>query len=181
MPIVPQGGNTGLVGGGVPPEDGHNIVLALDRMSRIRAIDPVNFYNDRRGGLHPCRPAAGRHRGRPAVPLSLGAEGSCQIGGNLSTNAGGIAVLRYGNTRELTLGLEVVLPDGQIWDGLRQRQQAPARRPQQSPPNRPGSCRWPCRHRSLTPSPAIPLQIPLQFRCPFPCNSAARPSSGIEP
>jgi FAD/FMN-containing dehydrogenase len=119
LPIVPQGGNTGLVGGGVPPEDGHNIVLALGRMNHIRAIDPANFTMTVEAGciladLQQVAAEADR-----LFPLSLGAEGSCQIGGNLSTNAGGIAVLRYGNTRELTLGVEVVLPDGQIWDGLR--------------------------------------------------------------
>src|SRR6202045_2635316 len=119
LPMVPQGGNTGLVGGGVPPEDGTNIVLALGRMNRIRAIDPVNFTMTVEAGCilaHLQQAAAEAAR---LFPLSLGAEGSCQIGGNLSTNAGGIAVLRYGNTRELTLGLEVVLPDGRIWDGLR--------------------------------------------------------------
>ncbi len=119
LPIVPQGGNTGLVGGGVPPEDGHNIVLALGRMNRMRAIDPVNFTMTVEAGCILAdlqRAAAEADR---LFPLSLGAEGSCQIGGNLSTNAGGIAVLRYGNTRELTLGLEVVLPDGRVWDGLR--------------------------------------------------------------
>src|SRR6516164_8981223 len=119
LPIVPQDGNTGLVGGGVPPEDGRNIVLALGRMNRIRAIDPINFTMTVEAGciLADLQQAAGE--ADRLFPLSLGAEGSCQIGGNLSTNAGGIAVLRYGNTRELTLGLEVVLPDGRIWDGLR--------------------------------------------------------------
>ena len=119
LPIVPQGGNTGLVGGGVPPEDGQNIVLGLGRMNRIRAIDPVNFTMTVEAGCilaHLQQAAAEVDR---LFPLSLGAEGSCQIGGNLSTNAGGIAVLRYGNTRELAFGLEVVLPDGRIWDGLR--------------------------------------------------------------
>jgi D-lactate dehydrogenase (cytochrome) len=119
LPIVPQGGNTGLVGGGVPPEDGHNIVLALGRMKRIRGIDAVNFTMTMEAGCILSdlqRAAAEADR---LFPLSLGAEGSCQIGGNLSTNAGGIAVLRYGNTRELTLGLEVVLADGRVWDGLR--------------------------------------------------------------
>jgi D-lactate dehydrogenase (cytochrome) len=119
LPIVPQGGNTGLVGGGVPPEDGENIVLALGRMNHIRAIDAVNFTMIVEAGCilaHLQQAAAEADR---LFPLSLGAEGSCQIGGNLSTNAGGIAVLRYGNTRELTLGLEVVLPDGRVWDGLR--------------------------------------------------------------
>jgi FAD/FMN-containing dehydrogenase len=119
LPIVPQGGNTGLVGGGVPPEHAHNIVLALGRMNHIRAIDPVNFTMTVEAGCilaHLQQAAAEAER---LFPLSLGAEGSCQIGGNLSTNAGGIAVLRYGNTRELTLGLEVVLADGRVWDGLR--------------------------------------------------------------
>jgi FAD/FMN-containing dehydrogenase len=119
LPIVPQGGNTGLVGGGVPPRDGHYIVLALGRMNRIRAIDPGNFTMTVEAGCvlaHVQQAAADADR---LFPLSLGAEGSCQIGGNLSTNAGGIAVLRYGNTRELTLGLEVVLPDGSVWHGLR--------------------------------------------------------------
>jgi D-lactate dehydrogenase (cytochrome) len=119
LPIVPQGGNTGFVGGGVPPEEGHNIVLALGHMNRIRAIDPVNFTMTVEAGCilaHLQQAAAETDR---LFPLSLGVEGSCQIGGNLSTNAGGIAVLRYGNTHELTLGLEVVLPDGRVWDGLR--------------------------------------------------------------
>jgi FAD/FMN-containing dehydrogenase len=119
LAVVPQGGNTGLVGGGVPPIDGRNIVLALGRMNRIRAIDPVNFTMTAEAGciLAQLQPAAAE--ADRLFPLSLGAEGTCQIGGNLSTNAGGIAVLRYGNARELTLGLEVVLPDGRIWDGLR--------------------------------------------------------------
>jgi len=119
LPIVPQGGNTGLVGGGVPPMDGRNIVLALGRMNRIRDIDPVNFTMTAEAG---CILAHLQQAGSEAdrlFPLSLGAAGSCQSGGNLSTNAGGIALLRYGNTRELTLGLEVVLPDGRVWDGLR--------------------------------------------------------------
>src|SRR5215467_12570687 len=119
LPIVPQGGNTGLVGGAVPPEDGRNIVLALGRMNRIRAIDPVNFTMTAEAGCVLAQLQEAAAEIDRLFPLSLGAEGSCQIGGNLSTNAGGIAVLRYGNTRELTLGLEVVLPDGQIWDGLR--------------------------------------------------------------
>jgi FAD/FMN-containing dehydrogenase len=119
LPIVPQGGNTGLVGGGVPPEDGHNIVLALGRMNRIRAIDPVNFTMTVEAGCILAQLQQAAAEVDRLFPLSLGAEGSCQIGGNLSTNAGGIAVLRYGNTRELTLGVEVVLPDGQVWDGLR--------------------------------------------------------------
>jgi FAD/FMN-containing dehydrogenase len=119
LAIVPQGGNTGLVGGGVPPADRDNIVLALGRMNRIREIDAANFTMTAEAG---CVLADLQHAAAEAdrlFPLSLGAEGSCQIGGNISTNAGGIAVLRYGNTRELTLGVEVVLPDGRVWDGLR--------------------------------------------------------------
>ena len=119
VPIVPQGGNTGLVGGGVPPEDGHNVVLTLGRMNRIRAIDPVNFTMTVEAGCVLADLQQAAAEADRLFPLSLGSEGSCQIGGNLSTNAGGIAVLRYGNTRELALGLEVVLPDGRIWDGLR--------------------------------------------------------------
>src|SRR5579883_1361533 len=119
LPIVPQGGNTGLVSGALPAADGNNIVLALARMNRIRALDPVNFTVTVEAGCilaEVQRAAAAADR---LFPLSLGAEGSCQIGGNLSTNAGGINVLRYGNARELTLGLEVVLPDGRVWNGLR--------------------------------------------------------------
>jgi D-lactate dehydrogenase (cytochrome) len=119
LPIVPQGGNTGLVGGGVPPVDGHNVVLALGRMNHIRAIDPVNFTMTVEAGCILSHLQEAASQADRLFPLSLGAEGSCQIGGNISTNAGGIAVLRYGNTRELTLGLEVVLPDGRVWDGLR--------------------------------------------------------------
>ena len=119
LPIVPQGGNTGLCGGGVPAEDGRNIVLALGRMNKVRAVDPANFTITVEAGviLADIQRIAAEHD--RLFPLSLGAEGTCQIGGNLSTNAGGVQVLRYGNTRELTLGLEVVLPDGRIWNGLR--------------------------------------------------------------
>ena len=119
LPIVPQGGNTGLCGGGVPNEDGRNIVLALGRMNKVRAVDPANFTITVEAGviLQDIQRIAAEHD--RLFPLSLGAEGTCQIGGNLSTNAGGVQVLRYGNTRELTLGLEVVLPDGRIWNGLR--------------------------------------------------------------
>ena len=114
--VVPQGGNTGLVGGGVP--DG-GIVLSLARLNRIRVIDPVNYTLTAEAGciLKDIQDAATAED--RLFPLSLGAEGSCRIGGNLATNAGGVHVLRYGNTRDLTLGLEVVLPDGRVWDGLR--------------------------------------------------------------
>jgi len=118
VPIVPQGGNTGLVGAAVP-RSGDAIVLSLARMNRVRAIDPLDFTITVEAGCVLAdvqRAAAGADR---LFPLSLGAEGSCMIGGNLATNAGGIAVLRYGNMRELTLGLEVVLPDGEVWNGLR--------------------------------------------------------------
>jgi D-lactate dehydrogenase (cytochrome) len=119
IPMVPQGGNTGLSGGGVPAEDGRAVVLSLGRMNRVRALDPMDHTITVEAGsilADVQRAAAAADR---LFPLSLGAEGSCQIGGNLATNAGGIAVLHYGTMRELTLGLEVVLPDGQIWDGLR--------------------------------------------------------------
>jgi FAD/FMN-containing dehydrogenase len=117
--MVPQGGNTSLCGGAVPDASGTQVVVNLSRMNRVRAVDLDNNTMTVEAGcvLANLQQEADRH-GR-LFPLSLGAEGSCEIGGNLSTNAGGTGVLRYGNTRELALGLEVVLPDGQVWDGLR--------------------------------------------------------------
>jgi D-lactate dehydrogenase (cytochrome) len=118
-PIVPQGGNTGLCGGATPDASGRQLVLSLARLNRIRAIDTVNNTLMAEAGcvLATLQQAAdGADR---LFPLSLAAQGSCAIGGNLSTNAGGVQVLRYGNTRDLTLGLEVVLPSGEVWDGLR--------------------------------------------------------------
>lgn len=119
VPIVPQGGRTGLVMGSVPDTSGSAIVLSLRRLNRIRAIDPDNRTMTVEAGciLSDVQDAA--HAAGMLYPLSLASEGSCTIGGNLSTNAGGTAVLRYGNTRELCLGLEVVNAQGEIWDGLR--------------------------------------------------------------
>jgi FAD/FMN-containing dehydrogenase len=117
--VVPQGGNTGLVGGSVPTGERREIVLSLNRMNRIRAIDVLNDTATVEAG---CVLAAVQRAAEDVgrlFPLSLAAEGSCQIGGNLSTNAGGVNVLRYGTAREQVLGLEVVLPDGRVWDGLR--------------------------------------------------------------
>lgn len=119
VPLVPQGGNTGLVLGSVPDQSGTAIVLSLTRLNKIRQIDPINNTMTVDAGsilAHIQEAAANVDR---LFPLSLAAEGSCTIGGNLSTNAGGTAVLRYGTTRELCLGLEVVTPQGEIWDGLR--------------------------------------------------------------
>jgi FAD/FMN-containing dehydrogenase len=117
--VVPQGGNTGLVGGSVPMGQHRQVVVSLSRMNRVRSLDALNDTMTVEAGcvLAAVQKAAG-DAGR-LFPLSLAAEGSCQIGGNLSTNAGGVNVLRYGNAREQVLGLEVVLPDGRIWDGLR--------------------------------------------------------------
>lgn len=117
--LVPQGGNTGLCGGSIPDASGSQLVLSLTRMKRIREIDLANETITVEAGviLQQLQDAASQ-AGR-LFPLSLGAEGSCTVGGNLATNAGGTAVLRYGNMRELTLGLEVVLPDGRVWNGLR--------------------------------------------------------------
>ncbi len=117
--MVPQGGNTGLVGAATPSESGTAVVINLSRMNRIREIDLQNNTLTAEAGCllqQVQEAAAGADR---LFPLSLAAEGSCEIGGNLSTNAGGVAVLRYGNARELVLGVEVVLPDGRIWNGLR--------------------------------------------------------------
>jgi FAD/FMN-containing dehydrogenase len=119
IPIVPQGGNTGLVGGAVPWEDGQAIVLSLARMNRVRAVDPLDHTITVEAGCILADVQKAAEAVDRLFPLSLGAEGSCQIGGNLSTNAGGIAVLRYGNMRELTLGIEAVLPDGEVLDALR--------------------------------------------------------------
>jgi FAD/FMN-containing dehydrogenase len=117
--VVPQGGNTGLCGGSMPDASGGQVVLSLTRMNRIRAIDPVNqTITVEAGAVLQSVQEAAATVGR-LFPLSLGAEGSCTIGGNLATNAGGTGVLRYGTMRDLTLGLEVVLPDGRIWNGLR--------------------------------------------------------------
>jgi D-lactate dehydrogenase (cytochrome) len=119
VPVVPQGGNTGLVLGSVPDQSGTAIVLSLTRLNRIRAADTINNTITVEAGVilaHVQDAAADAAR---LFPLSLAAEGSCTIGGNLSTNAGGTAVLRYGNTRELCLGLEVVTAQGEVWNGLR--------------------------------------------------------------
>jgi D-lactate dehydrogenase (cytochrome) len=118
-PVVPQGGNTGLVGGATPDASGRAILLSLRRMARIRAVDPANNTLTAEAGcvLLDVQAAARAHD--RLFPLSLAAEGSATIGGNLSTNAGGVQVLRYGNARELCLGLEVVLPSGEVWNGLR--------------------------------------------------------------
>jgi FAD/FMN-containing dehydrogenase len=118
-PMVPQGGNTGLVGGGTPDDSGEAVVISLQRMNRVRSIDVANDTITVEAGcvLQEVQQAA-RERGR-LFPLSLAAEGSATIGGNLGTNAGGVQVLRYGNARDLTLGLEVVLASGEVWDGLR--------------------------------------------------------------
>ncbi|MRW83695.1 FAD-binding protein [Pseudoduganella sp. FT26W] len=117
--LVPQGGNTGLVLGSVPDASGAQVVLSLARLNSIRQVDPVNRTMTVDAGciLQQIQEAAAAEG--CLFPLSLAAEGSCTIGGNLSTNAGGTAVLRYGNTRELCLGLEVVTPQGEIWSGLR--------------------------------------------------------------
>jgi D-lactate dehydrogenase (cytochrome) len=117
IPIVPQGGNTGLVGGGVPQG---GIVLSTARLNRIRAIAPVDRTITVEAGVILSDVQAAAAEAGALFPLSLAAEGSCRIGGNLATNAGGITVVRYGNARELVLGLEVVLPDGRIWNGLRE-------------------------------------------------------------
>jgi FAD/FMN-containing dehydrogenase len=117
--VVPQGGNTGLSGGSVPTGAQREIVLSLTRMNRIRRMDPLdNSITVEAGCVLATIQEAAEKAGR-FFPLSLAAEGSCQIGGNLSTNAGGVNVLRFGNAREQVLGLEVVLPDGRVWDGLR--------------------------------------------------------------
>lgn len=117
--IIPQGGNTGLVGGQIPDESDTEIILSLERLNSIRSIDTGGNFMTVEAGvvldkIHEAATEVDR-----MFPLTLGSQGSCSIGGNIATNAGGTAVLAYGNTRDLVLGLEVVLPDGRIWNGLR--------------------------------------------------------------
>jgi FAD/FMN-containing dehydrogenase len=117
--IVPQGGNTGLVGAQIPFMSGNEIIVQLGRMNKIRALDVDGNSMTVEAGVVLQTVQQTADENDRLFPLSLGAEGSCQIGGNLSTNAGGTAVLHYGSTRDLVLGLEVVLADGTIWQGLR--------------------------------------------------------------
>ncbi|MBN8179761.1 FAD-binding oxidoreductase [Roseibium aggregatum] len=119
LKVVPQGGNTGLVGGQIPQETGDEIVLSLSRLNKVRAVDPAGFTLTAEAGVVLETLQNEAENVDRLFPLALGAQGSCQIGGNISTNAGGTAVLAYGNTRDLVLGLEVVLPTGEIWNGLR--------------------------------------------------------------
>jgi FAD/FMN-containing dehydrogenase len=118
--VVPQGGNTGMVGGQVPVGEGREVILSLQRLDRVRSVDATGDTMTVEAGVilqkaQEAAEAAGR-----LFPLSLASEGSCTVGGNLSANAGGTAVIAYGNARELCLGLEVVLADGRVWNGLRQ-------------------------------------------------------------
>lgn len=119
IPMVPQGGNTGLVGGATPDEDGEEVLILTDRLQAIRAVDPAGDTITVEAGCTLAQVQAAAAEADRLYPVSLASEGTCTIGGNLATNAGGIHVLRYGNTREQVLGLEVVLPDGRLWDGLR--------------------------------------------------------------
>jgi FAD/FMN-containing dehydrogenase len=117
--LVPQGGNTGLTGAQTPHETGHEIVVSMTRMDRIRDIDPVSNTLVAEAGCVLQRVQEAADEVDRLFPMFIGSQGSCTIGGNLSTNAGGINVLAYGNMRDLVLGLEVVLPDGRVWNGLR--------------------------------------------------------------
>ncbi|MGE0748506.1 MAG: FAD-binding oxidoreductase [Rhodospirillales bacterium] len=117
-PIVPQGGNTSLCGAATPYEDGRAVVLSLTRMNRVREVDPLNYTITVEAGVILADVQAEAAKADRLFPLSLGGEGTARIGGNLSTNAGGTGVLKYGNARELVLGVEVVLPDGRVLDLL---------------------------------------------------------------
>ena len=119
VPVVTQGGNTGMTGAGIPSADGTQVLLSMNRMNRIIEVDAVSNTMTVEAGVILQKVQEAAADADRFFPMSLGSEGSCSIGGNLATNAGGIAVLRYGNMRDLTLGVEVVLPDGRIWDGLR--------------------------------------------------------------
>lgn len=116
--VIPQGGNTGLVGGQVPHETGDEIVLSLTRLDRVREVDPLSDTMVVEAGVTLLRAQEAAQAADRLFPLSLASEGTCTIGGNLGSNAGGTAVLAYGNARDLVLGLEVVLADGRVWHGL---------------------------------------------------------------
>ncbi len=116
--LVPQGGNTGLVGGSTPDDTGQQMVLSLQRMNAVRAIDPANMTMTVEAGCILQTLQESAEKAGFLFPLSLAAEGSCTIGGNLGSNAGGTQVVRYGNARDLCLGLEVVTAQGEIWEGL---------------------------------------------------------------
>jgi len=117
--VVPQAGNTGLVGGQIPSPSGTEVVVSVSRLTQVRAVDAAGTAMIVEAGLTLSEAQAVAERAGRMFPLSLASEGSCQIGGVLATNAGGVAVLTYGNARNLALGLEVVLADGQIWNGLK--------------------------------------------------------------
>jgi FAD/FMN-containing dehydrogenase len=119
VPMVPQGGNTSMVGGAVPAEDGSELVVSLARLNRVRAIDPVDMTMTVEAGVTLKAAQDAAAEAGCLLPLSIAAEGSAQIGGVLATNAGGNNTVRYGNARDLVLGLEVVLADGAVWNGLR--------------------------------------------------------------
>ena len=119
LAIVPQGGNTGMCGAATPDDSGQQVIITLGRLNHIRSVDPANNTMTVEAGcvlqtLQETAESVNR-----LYPLSVGSEGSCQIGGNIATNAGGVQVLRYGNTRDQVLGLEVVLPSGEVLDMLR--------------------------------------------------------------
>ena len=118
-PIVPQGGNTSMVGGATPAEDGSELVLSLSRMARIRDIDPLDLTLTVEAGVTLKAAQNAAAEAGCLLPLSISSEGSAQVGGVLATNAGGNNTVRYGNARDLVLGLEVVLADGAVWNGLR--------------------------------------------------------------
>jgi FAD/FMN-containing dehydrogenase len=123
VPVVPQGGNTSMVGGAAVSEDGSQIILSLSRMNRVREIDPVDMTMEIESGVTLKAAQLAAEEADCLLPLSISSEGSAQIGGVLATNAGGNNTVRYGNARDLVLGLEVVLPDGQVWNGLRRLHQ----------------------------------------------------------
>jgi FAD/FMN-containing dehydrogenase len=117
--LVPQGGNTGYCGGATPDESGRQLLLSLRRLNRIRGVDADNFSLTAEAGCVLANVQQAAEAAERFLPLSLGSEGSCQIGGNLATNAGGLNVVRYGMARDLVLGIEAVLPDGQVLHGLK--------------------------------------------------------------
>src|SRR3954464_1872636 len=118
VPLVPQGGNTGMAAGATPPSDGSALILSLRRMNRIRSLSAENRLAVAEAGVILEQLHQAAHQGGMRFPLTLGARGSCTIGGLTSTNAGGTQVLKFGTMRSLVAGVEAVLPDGTVHDGL---------------------------------------------------------------
>ena len=165
IPVVPQAGNTGLVGGQMPMHG--EILLSVGRLKGVRAVDAAGYTMTVEAGLTLAEAQAVAEKADRLFPLSLPSEGSCQIGGNLGTNAGGVGVLAYGNARQLVLGLEVVLADGRIWNGLKAPQEGQHRLRPEGPVHRLGGHARHHHGRGAQAVPRPPRRPPPSSPCPI--------------